>query len=450
MLMHKGALALARAERQGIRIDLEYCENKKFHLTRKINKLTREVKDSDFFKKWKQVYGAKANIGSNQQLAEILYNVMKIPIDNRTVSKQGSTDENTLSNLGIPELKTIIQIRKLKKLRDTYLNAFTREAVNGYIHPFFNLHTVRTFRSSSDKPNFQNIPIRDKESGKTCRRALFPRPGHQFIEGDFSGLEVSIATCYHQDPVMIKYLHDKTSDMHLDMATQIFIFDHMEKSNLAHYRLRQASKNGFVFPQFYGDYFGNNAIKLCEWVKLPKTRWKAGMGMDLGDGTTIGDHLISKGIKSFNQFVDHLRDVEYDFWNNRFGVYEQWKNAWLENYKEVGYFSMFTGFTCSGIMRKNEVINYPVQGAASHCKLWSLIRLDEIAIEENWDSKIVGEIHDSILVDTHPDELEHVKETIHRVTEVELAEYWKWITVQLKVDIDVYDLDSPWLEKEKD
>jgi len=270
------------------------------------------------------------------------------------------------------------------------------------------------------------------------------------IEADFSGLEVSIGTCYHQDPVMITYLNNPKSDMHLDMAIQIFIFETLDKKNPAHYKLRQAAKNGFVFPQTYGDYYGNNAIRICELIKLPKTKWKAGQGIDMGDGTTIGDHLISKGIKSFIQFTEHLKEVEDDFWNNRFKVYGQWKNAWIQRYKETGYFSMFTGFTCSGIMKKNEIVNYPVQGAASHCKLWSLIRVDEIMQEEEWDTKIVGEIHDSIILDTLPEELEHVKETLHNVTCVELPKHWKWITVPLKIDIDEYEVDSPWMEKEKD
>src|SRR5690606_24846764 len=155
---------------------------------------------------------------------------------------------------------------------------FIREQHNGYLHPSFNLHLVRTHRSSSDRPNFQNIPKRDKESLKICRRALLPRPGHLLMEADFAALEVMISACYHKDPVMLEYLHDKKSEMHLDMAKQIFRFDSMDKSIPSHYQLRQGAKNGFVFPQFYGDYYGNNARSLCEWAKLPQGKWKPGMG----------------------------------------------------------------------------------------------------------------------------------------------------------------------------
>ena len=129
--------------------------------------------------------------------------------------------------LEIPELNNLLQIRKLKKNRDTYLNGFLREQVNGYIHPSFNLHLVRTFRSSANSPNFQNIPIRDKESMQLTRRALFPRPGHQLLEIDYGQLEVRIAACYNQDKQLI---HDIVQgDMHGDMASQIFMINPFDR-----------------------------------------------------------------------------------------------------------------------------------------------------------------------------------------------------------------------------
>jgi len=449
-LIHKGALALARAERAGIRIDIPYCQQQKKVLTKQVTELTKQVTESKFYHRWRHIYGDKTNIDSNNQLSHILYKVMKIEAPKQTESGQGSTDEDTLSQIDIPELKIILEIRKLKKLRDTYLDAFERENYEGYIHPFFNLHTVKTFRSSSDSPNFQNIPKRDKEAMTICRRALYPRPGHQLIEADFSGLEVSISTCYHRDPVMLAYLNNKKSDMHLDMAKQIFIYEVLNKAIPSNYRMRQASKNGFVFPQFYGDWYRNNAVGICEWVQLPQGKWKKGMGMEMEDGSHIADHFISVGIKCFDDFVEHLKGVEDDFWNNRFKVYKQWKDAWVAKYQAKGSFAMFTGFTCSGVMRRNEVINYPVQGAASHCKLWSLIELDRIMLAEKWDTYILGEIHDSILFDVLPEELDHVKDTILRVTCKDLPAAWKWITVPLNVEIDVYDVDAPWVPRDKE
>jgi len=448
-LIHEGVLALARAERQGFHIDVVYCERKKKFLTKKIDKLTNDILESDFFAKWKKVYGKKSNIESGTQLAHILYVVMKIKAPRKTAGGGGSTDEEALSHIkGVPELSKIIEIRKLRKLRDTYLDAFLREQQDGYIHPFYNLHTVVTYRSSSDSPNFQNLPKRDKVALNIVRRAILPRPGHMLMEADFSGLEVSISACYHQDPTMLKYLFDPTSDMHSDMAAQIFFMDKIDKHLPSHKILRQAAKNGFVFPQFYGDYYGNNARGICEWVKLPHSKWKEGKGIELPDGSHISDHLIAHGLTGYNAFVEHMKDVEHDFWFNRFPVYNNWKDQWVRQYQEQGHIDMYTGFTCRGVMRRNEVINYPVQGSASHCEQWSFNRCDEVMREEKWDTKLLGSIHDSIIFDVLPSEKEHVKEVITRITCKELAENWKWIIVPLSIDIDEYGIDEPWIMKD--
>jgi len=448
-LVHRGALAFARAEMPGIRVDVPYCEAMMEVLTRRIERLTAELQATKFYRRWEHIYGTKTNIHSNQQLANLLYKHMKVKPPKTTERGRESTDEDSLKRLGIPELDLILQIRKYKKIRDTYLRAFLREQTDGVLHPIFNLHLVRTHRSSSSDPNFQNIPKRDKEALKICRRALLPRPGHMLVEADFAALEVMISACYHKDPVMLEYLRDKNSDMHLDMAKQIFMLEEMSKKIPEHARMRQAAKNGFVFPQFYGDYYVNCARNICDWVGLPiDEKWRPGMGMTLPDGRHISDHLISKGIKSYKDFEEHLREVEQDFWGRRFRVYNDWRKASVEKYRKRGWLRMYTGFVCSGPMRKNEIVNYPIQGSAFHCLLWTFIRMDELMIKEGWRTRLVGQIHDSIIMDVHPDEFEHIKQTLNRIVTEELPAAWKWIIVPLEIEIEAYGVDKPWVKEE--
>jgi len=449
-LTHEGILALARAERQGIRVDIDLAEQRYKELTTLIDDLIISFEKSKFYRHWKHASGKKTlNINSNHQLSSYLYKVKRIKPSIITPSGQGSTSDEALSALGIPELDILLRIRKLKKLRDTYLKAFIQEAHKGYIHPIFNLHMAATYRSSSDSPNFQNIPIRDKEAKETIRGCLFPRPGHQLVEIDFSGLEVSIAACYHKDPTMLSYLKDPNSDMHGDMAKQIFLFDEeFDKALPAFDTLRKGAKNGFVFPQFYGDYYGNNAIGLSQWAELPlKYKYKKTDGLELPSGINLGEHLIRKGIKSLGGFTDHLQKIEKHFWMKRFPVYARWKKKWFAEYEKKGFFDMFTGFRCSGLMGKNDVVNYPVQGAAFHCLLWSFIQLDKLMVKEKWDTRLIGQIHDSILFDVHPDELDHLIASAKNVTEVQLAKEWDWIITPLSIDIELCEVDESWLHK---
>jgi DNA polymerase I-like protein with 3'-5' exonuclease and polymerase domains len=325
LLFHQGALALQRAHQQGIRVDLEYINEKKVHLTRKINRLENQFKETGFYKEWESATKGKLNINSDKQLRNFLYNVKKIKPPKFTVSGEGSTDGEALAQLNIPELNILAEKAKIERLRDTNLDGYAREQVDGYLHPFFNLHLARTYRSSSNNPNLQNIPNRDEESMQTCRRALFARPGHQLMEVDTQGMEVRIAVAYHKDPTMIKYIKDPKSDLHRDMAQQIFLLDNLDKKNPDHANLRFIAKSAFVFAQFYGDYYKNCAINIVgNWCKLPQSRWKAGQGIPF-EGGTISDHLISKGIKSFDAFTDHLKAIEDDFWGVRFPDYAEWK-----------------------------------------------------------------------------------------------------------------------------
>lgn len=445
-LIHDGTLAFSRAERQGIRVDVAYCEQMREQLTQRISSLEEGLKRTELYNRWEQRYQGKTNIDSSTQLAGILYETMGIKPLKQTPTGRGGTDEEALKALGRPELDAILQMRKLAKVRDTYLGAFLREQRDGWIHPAFLLHTVRTYRSSSADPNLQNVPKRDEEAMRICRRALLPRPGHQFLEMDFASLEVHIAALYSKDPVLIQYLQDKNSDMHLDMAKQLFVFETLDRTLPAHNILRQAAKGGFVFPQFYGDYYVHNAAGLAEWVSLPQTEWRAGTGLQLPDGKHISDHLLASKIRSYREFVEHVRGVEDDFWNNRFRGYNAWRQSWVEKYRRKGWLQMLTGFVCSGELRRNEILNYPIQGTAFHCLLLTFIKLDEAMRQERWDSRLVGQIHDSILVDANPEEVEHIAATTASIVKEHLPTAWPWIIIPLEIEVEQYAVDGAWVK----
>lgn len=448
-LFHEGTLSLCRAEQTGIRIDVDYCENQKIKITEQIEQLESAFKSTVFFKQWQKSSKAIVNIHSNTQLAHFLYQVKNIQATKTTKSGGGSSDEEALSQLNIPEINDLLRIRKLKKLKDTYIEGLIREQVKGFIHPFFNLHLVKTYRSSSDSPNFQNMPKRDKESMSIIRNAFYARKGHQLLAADFSGIEVRIAACYHKDPTMIKYIEDPTTDMHGDMASQIFKIKKFDR-NIPEYKvLRNATKNGFVFPQFYGDYYKNCAINLaCNWGKLPEGKWKPGMGIPMPNGT-LSDHMINSGINGLPRFTDHIQNIEEDFWQNRFPVYKLWKEKWWAQYQKLGYIDTLTNFRCSGKMGKNDSINYPVQGSAFHCLLWSLITIDHTLIKQKLGSRIIGQIHDEIILDIHPNELEIVKNLLNEIMTIKIRKEWPWIIVPLEVEMEVSQIDGSWASMSK-
>jgi DNA polymerase-1 len=443
-LLHYGSIAFARAEQQGIRVDTSYLNQKQKELTDDIEKVENKLKNTKFWREWREARnGQEPNYNSNPQLKYFLYQVKGYEPFKTTATGAGSTDEESLKQLGIKELDYILRIRKLKKIRDTYLNGLLVETVRGYIHPFQNLHTVRTFRSSSSLFNFHNLPKRDDEAMRAVRSAIYPRPGHRFLEVDFGALEVAISACIHQDPTMLSYLREG-GDMHKDVAEQIFMMNIDKSTEYGNY-LRKATKNSFTFPQFYGDYYKNNASSICKWTGLPYKKFRKGKGTKLED-KYLSDHFIENGIKSYDDLVEHMRNIEDDFWNNRFPVYQKWKDEIWEFYKENGYITSPTGFVFKGVMRKNDVNNYPVQASAFHCLLWSFIQSDWKIKNEGWRSKLVNQVHDSMLIDNHPDEFDDMIDVVKQITTVDLSNNWGWIITPLTVGFEAGEVDESWAD----
>ena len=449
-LIHEGTVALAVVQQNGIRIDADYCRQKVAWLDRKIEQAERRLKRTRLYEAWEKRYGAKVNYGSIPQLRSVLYADLGVKSFKQTEKGEDSADDKALRRIEVEGIDQLLLMRKYRKVRD-FLLSFLRYEINGRIYPQYLLHTVQTYRSSSSSPNMQNVPVRDTEAMEICRRAIIPSPGNQILEIDKSGIEVGIAACYHQDPTMLKYLADPSSDMHADTALELFFLKGINaklKELPGGGTLRQASKNGFVFPQFYGDFYEQCAVNLaCNWLRLPQVRdWRPTDGIEFR-GEPIGRHLLGKGIEALSDYTEHVRRVERDFWGRRFPVYKRWREDWYAAYQKSGEFEMKTGFRCHGtVLGRNQATNYPVQGAAFHCLLKTLILMSERI--RGWRSKIVGEIHDSILFDAHPDEVSELVRMMTDIVENELPKLWPWIIVQLRVEAKVSAIDGSWAQME--
>jgi len=453
-LLHDGCLALSRVEANGIRIDVDRLEKTIGKVGRRVEKLSADLRDGEEWKIWKKRFGGKASMGSRAQLGVVLAK-MGFATGKKTKTGKVQVNESALESVDLPFVKAFLEVEKLKKLLGTYLKGVKKEVVDGLLHPSFNLNLVRTFRSSSSDPNFQNIPIRDPMMGKLIRSCFVPRDGHVLVEADFKALEVNISACMHRDPVMIEYIENDL-DLHKEMAAVCYMLDESQVSK----DVRFYAKSEFVFPEFYGSYFMQIAPNL--WDAIDRHELKV-------DGMSLKDHLRSKGIAELGDvrskwgtgreegesgwidtedgtFVEHIRQVEQDFWE-RFHVYAQWKIDWFNLYLRRGWFDLPTGFREYGIYKRNDVINHPVQGSAFHCLLWCLIRLVKWTEKNKMRSKVVGQIHDSIVADVHRDELDDFVGMMQRVMKEDIRRIWDWIVVPLGIEIEVGVKN--WFEKER-
>lgn len=435
-LLHEGILALSDIENKGIHIDVDYCKKQITYMERKIKRLLDSLDKTDEIKIWRKTYGNKFKIDSNQQLAHVLFEVMDHVSDDKTESGMNSVAGESLNKLKIPMVKDLIQYRKYMKAKNTYLQNFLDEVGDGHIlHPFFSLHTARTYRSSSSNPNWQNIPVRDPEIKKIVRRAIIARPNHHIVEIDFVGAEVRVSASLNGDPQLLKYINDPTTDMHRDICQECYILGDDEWTKQTRYQ----GKSSFVFPQFYGDYYKNCAKHLWDAIETDN--------LVTVQKVPLKEHLQNKGIGSYLSFEKHIRKIEDNFWNNRFKVYTQWKKKRVREYERDGHFDLITGFRCTGLMRRNEILNYQIQGPAFHCLLWCLIQAHKILLKKGLRSCIIGQIHDSLLIDIHHNELEEVIQICKQVMSTDLNNHYKWLKVLMEIEIEASPINGSWYEK---
>lgn len=439
-LFLEGNISLGEAEKYGMAVDEEYCQRKDKHLARQIKRLREEIDTSHEIKKWKKKFGKKYNPESNDQLAALLFDNksdggLGLECIKETANGNPSTDQEALESLDFPFIKKFLEVKKLIKIKSTNFGGFLRETVKGVLRPFFHLNRVITFRSSSSNINFQNIPNRIEWIKKLCRKAIIARVGRMIMGTDYGGIEVKVAYCYHKDPNMGIYLHDPTTDMHRDQAMEIFLLEEDEMTK----PIRYTGKNGFVFPEFYGDYFGNCAKACWSNIRTLDLKTKSGVGLKT--------HLKKKGITTFDKFLNHMEEVERKFWEDKFSVYNQWKKDWVKAYHEKGYCDSLTGFRFQGLMQENDIINYPVQGAAFHCLVWSINEITKLIQE--WESKFIGQIHDEKVDEVDPLELNSLVKLTDRVMCHDIKEHWDWIIVPLEAEFQITGLGESFYDKQE-
>jgi DNA polymerase I len=447
-LLHEGVIALAEVEANGIRIDVDRLETVREELNERIVTMDRDIKQSEVWDDWKHRFGQSANLSSRDQLSEMVYEVLKFPVLDYTDRGAPSVDDEALQKMDHPFLADYREIETLRKLLKTFINGIASEVVNGRLHPSFDLHRARTMRSSSSSPNFQNLPVRNKESSAVIRSLFTASPGCVLVENDFKGIEVTVSAAYHKDKNFISYITTPGKDMHRDMAAQIYLMDPKEVSKDSRY----GAKNKFVFPQFYGDFYVSCARSLWDWIEKGKLT---------GPGDVpLKEHLAENGIEELGAcdpeqepakgtFEHHLQKVENDFWNNRFQQYGRWRRDWYKLYLSRGYFDILSGFRISGFMRRNAVINYPVQGAAFHCLLQTLIWVNAEIKKRRMKTKLVGQIHDSLIADVPESELWDYLDIVHHAVVNRLRAHWKWINVPLEIETELCAPGKTWFDKQE-
>jgi DNA polymerase-1 len=204
---------LARMERAGVAIDREALKEISAQVDASCGELLAEVY---------RLAGHEFNVGSPAQLAQVLFEELKLPVLKR-VKTGPSTDHEVLEKLAEehPLPQAIIDYRNVAKLKSTYLDTLPQLiGADGRVRTTFNQASTATGRLSSTNPNLQNIPIRT-ELGKQIRRAFVAAPGHQLVSADYSQVELRILAHMAQDEGLVRAFAE-AADVHARTAAEVF------------------------------------------------------------------------------------------------------------------------------------------------------------------------------------------------------------------------------------
>ena len=438
-LLMQGEEALTQVSINGFKVNIPYLEEQQRLLYKKCDELKHAfLTTTSLGKEWYNKYGEKADLDSSTQIREVL---IKTGFDKfKTTAKGGlSVDKTVIEKLPYEVANLLLKRNQLKILHQSLIKGILREVdENGFIHPNFNIHTVRTYRGSCDAPNLQQMPKNNEEQKYIVRSGFLPRTDkRQLMEIDLRSAEVTVGCCLHQDPVMLDFLHNPDSDMHKTVAMKFYGLT----DDLMTKKLRSSVKGRFVFASFYGASFKSIGDSLWEYISEQNPT--------LNDGKTkLADHMQSLGVVNHDTCINHAEAIFDWYWHDLFKVYGAWKEEIWELYKKQGYLDLPTGFRVVDKMTKTQAMNVSVQGSTFHVLLNTLIKLQNFMLKYKLQSKIVGEIHDSIVLDVVPEEISTIVD-LYLESQALVRKEWSWLIHPIAADADIGLIGGDWAHMEE-
>lgn len=361
---------LARMEKNGVCVDVaslrEFAEQLRVEIAKK-EALVRELAEEP-----------NLNVGSPKQLGAVLFEKMQLDPKAKPNARGGwSTDEETLQALAdrSPIIDAILDYRAAKKLLSTYIEPFPGyiSPSDGRIHTTFNQALTSTGRLSSSNPNLQNIPIRT-ELGKEIRKAFVAQtPGWLIMSADYSQIELRIMAHLSCDAHLIAAFRDGV-DVHSATASKIFDVPVAEVTP----DMRRIAKTAN-----FGIMYGISAFGLSQRLKCSRGEAKK----------IIDDYFASfPAISSFISDTVTLAK-ENGFVETIFG-----RRRYIPDINSHN-------FTVRSLAERNAV-NAPIQGSSADIIKLAMIAIDKKMQEQGMKSKMVLQIHDELLFEVAPDEVE--------------------------------------------
>ncbi len=368
---------LARMERAGMLIDCAVLAQQGASLRHEL-----AILESDLF----DIAGGSFNPNSPKQVAEILFNKLKLPATVRT--KTGpSTSSDVLAELAVmhPLPGKLMAYREVMKLLSTYVEQLPK-AVNrqtGRIHTSFHQTSTATGRLSSSDPNLQNIPTRTEVGGR-IRQAFVAPEGAMLLGADYSQIELRVLAHMSEDGNLIDAFRQGL-DLHRLTASVVFGVSEPAVSATQ----RDAAKR-----INFGILYGISPYGLAKEIGTPPAEAKAYIDRF---------YAAYPGVRAF---CDEC----------------------VRRATETGYAETLLGrrrplhdIGSRHVARRNfdrrNAVNTPIQGSAADLIKLAMIDIDRRIDSESWPATMIMQIHDELVFEVRRDAVEEVGAAIRHSME---------------------------------
>lgn len=325
------------------------------------------------------ISGQPFNLNSPQQIREILFTQLKLPIVKKTPGGAPSTNEDVLQQLALdyPLPKILLDYRSLAKLKSTYTDKLPRmvNTDTGRVHTNYAQAVAVTGRLSSNEPNLQNIPIRTAE-GRRIREAFIAPQKHYIISADYSQIELRIMAHISKDKGLLKaFVQD--ADIHRATAAEVFGVS-LDAVNSEQRRYAKIINFGLI----YG---------MSEF----------GLALQMGIDRSAARAFMDRYFARYPSVADYMQCTREEA--KRTGYVETvfGRRLWLPEINSP-----------NGNRRKaaeRAAINAPMQGTAADIIKFAMIAVRDWLLRDKLNTKLIMQVHDELVLEVPEGEVEVIK-----------------------------------------
>ncbi|WP_350268815.1 DNA polymerase I [Brevibacterium sp. CBA3109] len=325
-----------------------------------------------------EAIGHEVNLGSPKQLQTVLFDELDMPKTKRT--KTGyTTDAEALAELFIktehPFLQHLLAYRDSTKLKQTVVGLLKTVAEDGRIHTTYQQTVAATGRLSSLDPNLQNIPVRT-ESGRRIREIFIADPevtDSRLLTADYSQIEMRIMAHLSGDAALIQAFKDG-EDLHSYVGSKVFGVGIDEVDSAMRSKVKAMS---------YGLVYGLSAY---------------GLSRQLAVGVDEAKNLMEQYFERFGAVKDYLDEIVEQARANGYTETIMGRRRYLP--------ALHSDRRQLRDMAERAALNAPIQGSAADIMKIAMLKVSDRL--GDLKSRVLLQVHDEIIVDVHPDEIDSV------------------------------------------